>query len=452
MIYKKEKHGYKAKKYIHFDDKRKFNGKTESYVSNHKKIQTHNFYPLIRYISKTEKYVFDESRPDSRPIKTKKRMIMYASHLDNFIYKYYGDKLNDAYNNWVRKRSIDETSIAYRSKKGEKGKSNIDHAAAVINKIKSFGSCYIMIGDFKGYFDQIKHRNLKDKVLKVMEIKGDQLPRDWYKVFRSVTKYSYYNQKLLHKYVGSPKELKQQKKHKYFLTSKDFRGFRTIYKPTTNEEKYGIPQGTAISAVLSNVYAIDFDEQVNQLVRKYGGIYRRYSDDFIVVIPENGGIEVTEFKSIQDDIYSLVKLNGMYIEKNKTKSFIYNRNCIEDFFTSSPTRMDYLGFVFDGETVEMRAKSPSKFYRHAKRLIAKAKNTMEKQGLNKLPYRKQIYRLYTDLGIDRRPYGNFITYATRSQEIFDEISPQTDNLMLKQVTHRREKINKMLGYTVSHTK
>ncbi|AIF44533.1 reverse transcriptase domain-containing protein [Virgibacillus sp. SK37] len=450
MIHNKKSYQFQSKNYLHFDGKRTYNEKIKDYVTNSVNIHSHSFYPFIRYFTKTEKYYRNEDYPDSRPIKAKKRMIMYASHIDNFIYKYYGEELNNYYNNWVKEHSIHESSIAYRSLKKEKGKSNIEHAAEVINRIYNLKSCYIMIGDFKGYFDNIDHQKLKDRMCKVLRIDENNLSKDWYKVFQSVTKYSYYNQKLIHKYCGTDKQLKQQKQFKYFSSPKYFREFKSLYPASINNLEVGIPQGTATSAVLSNVYAIDFDEQVNRMVHQYGGIYRRYSDDFIIVLPEDNVKDSRHFENFLKDIEEVVRVNGMIIESSKTKAFYYYKNQITDFYSSIPVRMDYLGFVFDGKTVEMRGKSPYKFYRHAKRLIEKAKKAKAKKKAKKLPYRKQIYSLYTDLGIDRRPYGNFITYAMKSQEAFDKISPYTNNLMMQQVYNRRRKIHKMIGYKISH--
>jgi Reverse transcriptase (RNA-dependent DNA polymerase). len=63
------------------------------------------------------------------------------------------------------------------------------------------------------------------------------------------------------------------------------------------ESKKGIPQGTSISAVLANVYMIDFDKKVCALLKNLGGMYRRYSDDFIIVIPKEK-VNRLEFSNI----------------------------------------------------------------------------------------------------------------------------------------------------------
>ena len=40
-----------------------------------------------------------------------------------------------------------------------------------------------------------------------------------------------------------------------------------------------------MSAVLSNVLLLEFDREVNDWVTELGGLYRRYCDDVMVVIP-----------------------------------------------------------------------------------------------------------------------------------------------------------------------
>lgn len=81
-------------------------------------------------------------------------------------------------------------------------------------------------------------------------------------------------------------------------------------------------------------------------------------------------------------------------------------------------------------------------------MIKKAHYIKNKHSLPKLPYRKQIYGYFTDAGINRGRYGNFISYAMNSQKIFDEKSPRTRNLMMSQISNRRKKIGKMLGYQI----
>ncbi|OAB33137.1 hypothetical protein PMSD_15605 [Paenibacillus macquariensis subsp. defensor] len=54
-----------------------------------------------------------------------------------------------------------------------------------------------------------------------------------------------------------------------------------------HSDNFGVPQGSAISAVLSNIYMLDFDKIVNDNVTEKNGLYMRYSDDFIVILPKD---------------------------------------------------------------------------------------------------------------------------------------------------------------------
>src|SRR5690625_203535 len=179
---------YKTKRYTHFDYRINIS-KVESYVTNPNRIAKHGFLPLIHYTSKFERYMqYTNSELNDRPFQSKERDIMYAGHLDNYIYKYYAEKLNCKYNCYTRNNKIDECSIAYRDNKN--GQSNIDFAAEVINKIVNYNEAYIMIGDFTGFFNNIDHKKLKNGLLKVLNV--NRLSNDWYNVYKSIIKYGYY--------------------------------------------------------------------------------------------------------------------------------------------------------------------------------------------------------------------------------------------------------------------
>ena len=76
-----------------------------------------------------------------------------------------------------------------------------------------------------------------------------------------------------------------------------------------HKEKYGIPQGSAMSAVLANVYMIKADEALNDLVTTCKGMYMRYSDDFIIVIPESAENQFkATLRKIQEIINRIPKL------------------------------------------------------------------------------------------------------------------------------------------------
>ena len=53
-----------------------------------------------------------------------------------------------------------------------------------------------------------------------------------------------------------------------------------------NPNSYGIPQGSPISALLANVYMLDIDKKIYEIVTGHNGMYMRYSDDFIIILPD----------------------------------------------------------------------------------------------------------------------------------------------------------------------
>ncbi|WP_010096048.1 RNA-directed DNA polymerase [Ornithinibacillus scapharcae] len=433
---------YKKKRYIHFDHRIDIE-KVESYVTNGKKIAKHSFLPFIHYVSTFDRYIGQPNTEiNGRPIKDKNRDIMYAGHLDNYIYKYYAEELNEKYNSFTRNNCIDDCSIAYRSNK--KGKSNINFAAEVINKIVDFDDVYILIGDFTKFFDKINHRILKENLLKVLQV--NRLEDDWYNVYKSITKFGYYEKEFLIEKFGTDRQIKCNNKSSYFDYMNEFRTFQRMYRCKKNDENFGIPQGTAISAVYANVYAINFDIEINKISSQYGGIYRRYSDDFILVIPKRIGNKVIsqeEFRKLELLVRDISNSNKIELHEGKTEKLEYKNGEIHSLDTSKKHRLDYLGFVFDGKTVKMRGKSPYKFYREANKLIIKANKVKKEKNLDKVPYRKRIYGFYTDLGINRGTYGNFITYVVRAQSKFDKLSPRTDNIMMKQIRNRKKIVRKL---------
>ncbi len=440
---------YKTKRYTHFDYRVNID-RVKSYVMNPDRIAKHSFLPFIHYISSFEKYL-GHTNPDlnNRPIETKNRDIMYAGHLDNFIYKYYAEKLNYKYNCITEKVKIDECSTAYRDNKD--GQSNIDFAADVINTIVNYKDAYIMVGDFTKFFDEIDHKALKNRLLEVLKV--NRLSNDWYNIYKSITKFGYYEKTLLIEKLQKKKKCEKINKKAYFKSVKEFRKFQRLYPCKKNKEVYGIPQGTAISAVFANVYAINFDIAIKQISEKYNGIYRRYSDDFVLVIPKKQGDKILsfkEFKKLEMTVRVIAENNKIKIQESKTELLELRKQEIYNLADNKKGRLDYLGFIFDGKRVKMRGKSPYKFYREAYKLIARARKIKNKNNLSKIPYRKQIYGLYTDLGIKRGTYGNFISYAKRSQEKFDILSPLTINLMTTQIKNRKKKIEGKLGVRI-HT-
>lgn len=506
---------YTAKSYMHFDYKFNFKGKVENYVYGFKENPNHNFLPLVYGLLSYDKFSdlssFDKNDYFYRlnkngietkiPIKNKKRPIMYASHKDNYIYKHYGLELNDLYNKYVFDNNFDDSSIAYRTNK--KGKCNIDFSAEVINFINKNEGCYIYVGDFSSFFDTLNHKYLKKMISKLYE--NGNIPEHQYKIYRSLTKYSYIDIRDINYYTSKKRNLYDGGKLRFLENMRDFRNFKkeeTIvkeirkvkiikfkkrrycnqnkkvkkrnnkYKSVVNSRNhrykkkiivkeevlkknlmnYGIPQGTAMSAIYSNIYMLEVDEYINTLITKYSGIYRRYSDDFVIILPNVSKEEFTMMiHNIENKLRNEAKLT---IHPSKTQVMEFKKNKLMDLYVKLPKSLDYLGFTFDGINVKMREKSIYNYYRTAYELVKKGVVISKKKGhifsKKRLTYKRRLYQKYhifgerTDVkyGYKKRAYGTFITYALKSQKLFDELSPNTNNLMFRQIETHQEKIKK----------
>ncbi|MCI7056718.1 MAG: reverse transcriptase domain-containing protein [Selenomonas bovis] len=430
----KTSRGYPTKRYPHFDKVIRFS-EVKSYVRDPGKVAIHSFFPLIHYVIKSERCFRDPitARPK---IKIKKRDIMYAAHLDGYIYRYYADRLNAAYDRMAAKFDIDSVAIAYRDNKS--GMSNIQFAREVFSFIVSHPRCFIRVGDFEHFFDTLNHAYLKNQIKKVL--KCELFPQDWYRVLQSVMRYSYIDREVIAPFYD------KRSKH-YFKSSKDYRKFRQEHVGVIkkNQKEYGIPQGTALSGVLANIYMLDVDRKIQQIVQSYGGLYRRYSDDTIIVIPMTEETSMAE-NSLDVKIQRWIDEAHLTEQKDKTKRFIYQDGVLCNDCNSGKKAciMDYLGFTFDGKIVKVRQKSIYKFERKACAAIHHAAAIKKRKHLKKLPLRGAILRCYFPKGHKQgthKSQSNFLTYLRRVTNDFrrERLSCEPE----QQVAKLKRKINNL---------
>lgn len=440
-----------AASYAHFDRRVGIND-VWSYISDVDKVAKHSFYPFITYNQVFYRY---SKKNNVKEIKAKVRPICYASHLDRCIFKYYAYLLDAKYNKYADNAGISKSAVAYRT---NLHKNNIHFAKSAFDFIKQ-GDCYVMVGDFTSFFDNLDHKYLKKMLCKILEI--ESLSKDWYAIYKNITKYSKWSlldilkinnlvsendvkikiksvklaqkQKITNNKVKNTryfdyyftKQIKKLNKQKMALTKEQFKeNKRKCVKKNVcgSEEGIGIPQGSAISSVLSNVYMFDFDKKIYDFVSSLNGFYLRYSDDFIVVIPKN-----IEFKKFSDFLHEVVdETSGVYLQPDKTDLYTYDGNVLKNP-KGEIDYLDYLGFVFDGNEVTLRAKTVSKYYY---RMYKKIKGIERCKGVtkkgNRISY-KNLYKTYTQKG--RYGYknrnekthrdGNFFTHVYKSNEIFN---------------------------------
>lgn len=447
---------YKSKNYLHLDKKTSIKH-VYKLIQDKDWVSKHAFLPFIHYSINLEKYTFKEGHNNKTykklrlkkdfnqgQIKYKKpktREINYASHIDSYIYKFYGDELNEKYNEFAIKNGFDKNSLAYRNNK--KGKNNIHFAREVFDSIIKSESALIVALDFSSFFDKISHKQLKDSLKELLQV--EELPVDVYNVFKSITKFHNIEKTDLDNYLQElygEEELKKLLNDRKIKSYMDLKTFRQLVKEKKiivepNENTYGIPQGSGMSAVCSNIRLINFDKEMNKWSNEKNGLYRRYCDDLIWVIPN---VNEADMDSVVEHIYSIIeKYDDLHLQKEKTIILKYhNQKMLK--LNGDGSKLDYLGFVFDGKVIRVREKSLFKYYNRAYRKT----KVLAKYNLvyGRKAYMRNLYGLYSHLGRNYKNKGNFISYAYKAQKLMEELPVEVQ--IRRQVKRHWNKIHKRL--------
>ena len=414
----KKRKVYKNKEYTHFDTRKPEYWKYINNIKNPEWIGRHAFYPFIHYQEERNKFDGEKIIPKSP------RDIRYSSHIDRYIYEYYNDILSKKYNKYAKQLGINQAAIAYRT---NLNKSNIHFSSDVFKFLNKQENAFIIVSDFTNFFDSLNHQYLKERLKEILKV--DTLPSDYYKVFRSITKYSYieYND-ILNELGLKHKELTKLHKERLF----DIEQFRKFKKGKVhvNKELYGMVQGSAISSVMSNIYMIKFDKLVNDLVTSNNGIYRRYSDDIIIIIPN-----IAKAKELYNKLMSIKdKIPNLVMSPEKTSCFIKRKDSITSIdivknkVLKENTIINYLGLSYDGKFVKIREKTVAKYYRKMYARIKTINKWTVKTGRN--IGRKKLYKQYSYLGKKTKNVkkGNFLTYADRAQKEYGELGKINDQV------------------------
>lgn len=432
------------RKYTHFDPKIQIMSCLK-YICDPSKIKQHAFYPLIHFTKESRKI------KEGHRSEPKLRQIYYASHLDSWIYRYYAYLFNELYNAELIRCGLNDVAVAYRT---DLGKSNIEFAYSAFNKLRSYSSCYVIIGDFTNFFDSLEHRYLKHRLCSLLQV--EQLPSDHYAVYKSVTNFHYWELNWLlayHHLSNNRFDVKQFNAKDRALSPKEFRENKSciLNNPTPG---FGVPQGTPISAVYANIYMLEADKLINTLVNELGGIYMRYSDDFLIILPTDSRTEFTTYYASINDVINSTP--GLELQDKKTKLFYYSdkkvSNITNEFVPELPEGkniIDFLGFSFDGSFIKIREKTIFKYYN---RMYRKIKTIVRNEGLSPKGKKiscKNLYEKYSykgslqykrkvakknnlTLSFDEAR-GNFHDYVFRAKKTFlgEPIDSSTCNHMRK---------------------
>ena len=329
-----------------------------------KNILSHRFLPLIQFKIRFKKY------PSNHKPVLKEREISLVSHHDSGIYSFLSSVINEKYNRYSKIHGISESSVAYRT---INHLSNITVAKEVFDFIDMQSEVFVMKGDFKGFFDNLDHTILTKHIFEVLELHKDTLDYNvWLKIINNIENFRKIDRDIFTQTFEN-ENLHIQNRHNvsaYFSSRKDFGRFIKKHKDLiTTNKKNGIPQGTGISGILANVYMVEFDEIIEKYSSKYQGIYRRYSDDFIIVLPKKL-LNYETFKIFVDYVINLShNIVNLTIEENKTKMFSVSKGNVFDIKSNKNTSLDYLGFILQQNTIAIRPKSIYKFYYRGRRAI-----------------------------------------------------------------------------------
>lgn len=404
------------KPYAHFDWRTDISQQRD-YIANPDMVAKHGFYPFIHYEKRTLKYSKKKGR------KEKKRDICYAAHIDRCIYQYYSFLLNVRYNERVRKDGTSAAAVAYRTDLHE---NNIHFSKRAFEFIKANSPVYVMIGDFTGFFDNLDHGYLKRQWCSLLGV--DRLPADHFAVFKNITSYSSMELTDLLRLNGledtrtGRRELNEMGR---LLTPAQLKENRALIQK--HLEPYGIPQGSPISGILANIYMLNVDKQINDAVARLGGMYIRYSDDFMIILPDVPEVDAAnELKRIADMVRQAPRLT---LEPNKTQYFRFENgvltNCGKAFHENaddSSRTINFLGFSFDGQKIRIRSKTVSKYYY---RMYRKARNIAKVGGFTPGGKRitcENLYMAYSRKGA-KKGNGNFLTYVDRAAAVYGPDEP-----------------------------
>lgn len=464
--------------------------KIEQKITNPKFVAKYAFYPLLHNVIKERKY---KKIPEGNGKRAhsyievngkvkknvKERPLHYANHFDALIMAFYADKLQRLYEIQLKQNiELNACVTAYRKipveSNPEKNKGNIHFAKEVFDEVKKRTNIneeiIVMAFDIKSFFSSLNHSFLYAKWAELIGEKG--LPKDHLNVFNAATNFSFIYKNDLKNIGLGPKRKFDEKRlatirnkngyRAYFDSPKDFRNhikegkihiYQNTFKNEDTGEKIGIPQGLPISAVLANLYLLDFDKTIiDLLVEKLNCYYRRYSDDIIIICKKDQMTHVNEIVTRE------MERQDVIISKEKTEIFKFER--IENGLNVAKKKGDewmpnqpliYLGFEFYGNKTLIKSTNLSKFYR---RMIYAVKNKSklalkiaELQNEKPLLFKRQLYRIYRNVDLDhhkakknflrfqkkdtgeflmisdkskKKPSGNYFSYAERAAEIMEE--------------------------------
>jgi len=351
--------------------------------------------PLIRYEKITPRY-----KPLQHKTILKKRPIMIASHRDACILSKYAHDLTHLLEGYYQEHGLDDYVIAYR----KLGRANYDFSSGALEFALAHSPCTVMCFDISGFFDNLDHSILKRNLKSIYGKR--ELPDDWYKVFRHITRFSYVEKSdLLDNTVFCARA--NDKSNSPIATIGEIKAAGIKIKRNANS--YGIPQGTPISAVFSNLYMLEFDCSLRDVCVATGGLYQRYSDDILIICSPDAE------NSVRAQVHSSLAFLKLQLSLEKTEE--------AQFDLQSNSGFQYLGFEMSPSGAVIRASSISRQWRKMKRSIRRTREQGRaaiQSGTSSKVYTKKLWKRFSSVGSK-----NFSSYARRAAGVFKSHKMET---------------------------
>lgn len=366
-------------------------------------------------------------------VKEKPRHIFYAGHIDGYIYSFYSKILQRRYDDlFIAANGLEHNAIAYRSIK-EKGVGycNYHFAKDAFDFVKAHPHCNIVCFDLSKFFDRMNTSILKTNWAALLSEK--KLPPDHHQVFQSIIDFRYIEEADLidafrKRFEKNPRAHGHGKGASLKIRICDFKELRNLQNEFKSEgkkllkrkcvlEMTGVPQGTAISGLLSNIYMMNFDIALKAFIEGFNGCYKRYSDDIFIAVP----ISIS-FEHIEDFVRTALKNHcsesvALNDDKTEKRTFSINSDGKGKVIDGAGklSKIQYLGFHFDGNNIHIRNSSISKD--RAKIVQAVKKHKKEKSINTVKVYKERSSRTVTVH--DKQADKGFVSYAKRASKALE---------------------------------
>jgi hypothetical protein len=419
--------------YRHFDDV--WHGLDIQTQEFHPKdVAIHSFLPFIGRNKIERRY-----KREIGKVKPKERPLRYAAHKDARIYSRYAQIIGELYERQLAELNIGHCVLAYRKTAAKA--SNITAAKEAFDFVSDIGECDAVTVDVSSFFENLDHERLKGLWCRLLEC--DRLPPDHFAIFKQLTRYRFVD---LDRFLDEAdiNRASLSRKSRPGQTRKRFSDMdllRELFKREGVVERHdgpaGIPQGSPASAVLSNLYMLDFDAALAEYADEIGGLYRRYSDDILIVTQP--GTTIDAIARVRDE------LNEVGLQSNEDKESVHEFRVDDELALRADVPVEYLGFDFNGVRTVLKQKTITRYQQRATRLIKNLRRAAQVRKKKKLN-RKRIFDRCTHIG-----NRNFVSYARRAARTFYPDRPKRNPIMrqlrnhVKFVERRIERAEEWLG-------